>query len=80
MAAARKQDDDDSDGAIHKMDTLPPPEGEDDACSAATKVGPMARAMIEAMMAKAQVDENSWLPPLASFTRGVTSRNPRVSG
>ena len=76
MAAARKKDDDDSDGAIHKMDTLPPPEGEDDAYSAATKVGPMARAAVEAMMAKAQVDENSSLPPPASFTRGVTLPKP----
>ena len=75
MAAARK-DDDDSDGAIHRMDTLPPPEGEDDAYSAATKVGPMARSMVEAMMAKAQVDENSSLPPPASFTRGVNLPKP----
>ncbi len=76
MAAAGKQDDDDSDGAIHRMDTLPPPEGEDDAYSAATKVGPMARSMVEAMMAKAQVDENSSLPPPASFTRGVNIPKP----
>lgn len=76
MAAARKKDEDDSDGAIHKMDTLPPPEGEDDAYSAATKVGPMARAAVEAMMAKAQADENSSLPPPASFTRGVTLPKP----
>lgn len=75
MAAARKNDDD-SDGAIHKMDTLPPPEGEDDAYNAATKVGPMARAAVEAMMAKAQVDENSSLPPPASFTRGVKVPKP----
>lgn len=75
MAAARKNDDD-SDGAIHKMDTLPPPEGEDDAYNAATKVGPMARAAVEAMMAKAQVDENSSLPPPASFTRGVKLPKP----
>jgi len=76
MAAARKNDDDDSDGAIHKMDTLPPPEGEDDAYNAATKVGPLARAAVEAMMAKAQVDENSSLPPPASFTRGVKVPKP----
>lgn len=43
-------DDDKKDEAIYKVDTVPPPAGEDDAYSAPTRVGPMAAAVVEEMM------------------------------
>jgi hypothetical protein len=40
--------------AIFSVDTVPPPAGEDDAYSAATKVGPLARGYIEKLMADSE--------------------------
>src|SRR4051812_32162797 len=71
MSAARKTPHDASE-AIYRMDTLPPPAGEHDAYSAETKIGPMARAHVEALMAKAQAEENSSMPPPISTTRGLS--------
>jgi hypothetical protein len=58
--------------AIHKMETVPPPAGEDDAYNAATKIGPMARGLVEALMAKAQAEENSSVPPPISTSRNLS--------
>lgn len=65
-----------ADEAIHKMETIPPPEGEDDAYSAATKIGPMARGLVEALMAKAQAEENGSLAPPVSATRSMVIPKP----
>jgi hypothetical protein len=53
--AARNVDElpsDDSD-SIYKVDTVPPPDGEDDAYNATTRVGPMALAYVGQLMAEA---------------------------
>jgi hypothetical protein len=48
-------DDDKDDGpAIYRVDTIPPPDGEDDAYSAPTKVGPMADAAVRELMQAAE--------------------------
>ena len=41
---------DDDEGAIFRVDTVPPPPGEDDAYSAATKVGALANAVMREKM------------------------------
>lgn len=41
---------DDDEDQIHRVDTVPPPDGEGDAYSAATRVGPMADAVVKEMM------------------------------
>lgn len=41
---------DGSEAKIHRADTIPPPDGEADPYSAPTKVGPLARAAMRAMM------------------------------
>jgi hypothetical protein len=43
----------DEDG-IYKIDTVPPPAGENDAYSAPTRVGPMASAVVEEIIAQAK--------------------------
>jgi hypothetical protein len=43
-----------SEPAIYRVDTVPPPDGEDDAYSAPTRVGPLARSRIEEMMAESE--------------------------
>ena len=48
-------DQSEDDDAIHRVDTVPPPAGEGDAYSAATKVGPMAEAIVKEMMHAAGV-------------------------
>lgn len=45
----------DDEDQIHRVDTVPPPDGEGDAYSAATKVGPMAEAVVKEMMHAAGV-------------------------
>lgn len=47
MANDPEENDDDG---IHRMDTVPPPDGEGDAYNAATRVGPMADAVVKEMM------------------------------
>ena len=42
--------DDENHEAIFRVDTVPPPAGEDDAYNAPTRVGPMAAAVVEEMM------------------------------
>jgi hypothetical protein len=66
MAAARTSPNDAYE-AIYRME--PSAAGEDDAYSAATKVGPLARSHVAALMAKATAEENSSIPPPISTTR-----------
>ena len=48
-------DDEKEDGpAIYRVETIPPPDGEDDAYSAPTKVGPMADAAVRELMQAAE--------------------------
>jgi len=56
MSAARNVTDDSSTptDSIHKCDTVPPPDGEDDAYNAPTKMSPMARGLVEQLMAQAE--------------------------
>jgi hypothetical protein len=42
------------DDGIYRVDTIPPPAGEDDAYSAPTRVGPMASAIVEEIIAQAK--------------------------
>jgi hypothetical protein len=44
----------DDDHGIFRVDTIPPPDGEDDAYSAPTKVGPMADAAVKELMHAAE--------------------------
>lgn len=47
--------DDRNDDAVYKVDTVPPPDGDDDAYSAPTRIGPMAPAVVnELIMAKSR--------------------------
>lgn len=67
----------DSDESIHRMDTVPPPDGEDDAYSAETKVGAMAEGMMEALMASARGEEvPAPAAPPVSTTRNVALPKP----
>jgi hypothetical protein len=44
-----------NDDAVYKVDTVPPPDGDDDAYSAPTRIGPMASAVVnELIMAKSR--------------------------
>ena len=58
MTVARRPKSEPSDerdeDAIFSVDTVPPPAGEDDAYSAATKVGPLARGYIDKLMADSE--------------------------
>lgn len=66
------------------MDTVPPPDGEDDAYSAATKIGSMSRGLVEAMMAQSQADERSaTLAPISetrNFAIPKPARMPTITG
>lgn len=81
MMTARKSSEtmpDDSD-AIYKVDTVPPPPGEDDAYSATTKVGPTAHGFIAQLMARAGNDESAGFistPSPISQVRGLRSSRP----
>jgi hypothetical protein len=59
MSSAAKAEED----GIYRVDTIPPPEGEDDAYSAPTRVGPMAAAAVEKMMADAERHAATPRPP-----------------
>jgi hypothetical protein len=39
---------------IHRVDTVPPPDGDDDAYNAATRIGPLAEAAVKEMMVAAE--------------------------
>ncbi|MDB4942005.1 MAG: hypothetical protein JWP97_1539 [Labilithrix sp.] len=47
-------DDENENHGIYRVDTIPPPDGEDDAYSAPTKVGPMADAAVRELMHAAE--------------------------
>lgn len=55
--------------AIHRIDTVPPPDGEDDAYSAETKVGPLSRAMVQELMDAAEIGANApvTIPPASGM-------------
>jgi hypothetical protein len=82
MSAARKTDSSGSsvssdpstpaDG-IHKCDTVPPPDGEADPYSAPTKIGPMARGLIDKLMAQAEVREGTESVPPKSGERPLAA-------
>jgi hypothetical protein len=46
---------DENDGGIYKVDTVPPPDGEDDAYNAPTKVGVMAESVVQEIMHAAEL-------------------------
>lgn len=76
MSAARKEGSSDSatpDEGIHRCDTVPPPDGESDPYSAPTKVGPMARALVDKLMADSEVK------PPKSGERPLATRKPASS-
>lgn len=89
MSAARKTDSSGSsvsrDDAstpgegIHKCDTVPPPEGEDDAYSAPTKIGPLA--LVEQLMAQAEGMAGRFdsAPPPKSGERPLAARKPHTT-
>ena len=57
MAENERQDethDDDEEGAVYRVDTVPPPPGEDDAYSAPTRIGPMAEVAVQELMRQAE--------------------------
>jgi predicted component of type VI protein secretion system len=68
------------DDRIYKVDTVPPPDGEGDAYSAPTRVGPMAGAYVEELLAqskrseeleaKARAEKSTPPPPAPSSTEG----------
>lgn len=51
------------DEKIYKVDTVPPPAGEDDAYNAPTKVGQLEGHVLEALKAKGLGDLAQYLPP-----------------
>lgn len=59
--------------AIFSVDTVPPPAGEDDAYSAATKVGPLARGYIDKLMADSERVPSP--PRMRSETAAVPDRS-----
>jgi hypothetical protein len=53
------------DDEIFRVDTIPPPDGDDDAYGAATRVGPLAKAKIEEMLRAADANDGTPPPPSA---------------
>jgi hypothetical protein len=51
--------DDQNDEGIYRADTVPPPDGGDDAYNAPTRVGPMAATVVNEMIVAAQARESS---------------------
>ncbi len=76
-------DDDDnnqhSEPAIHKVDTVPPPAGEDDAYSAPTRVGSMAAAAVEELMRQAEKTAGERPRSAQSTTQSTAPSTPPVS-
>ncbi len=54
MAEHEEKHEGKDDGAVHKVDTVPPPPGEDDAYSAPTRIGPMADVAVQELMRQAE--------------------------
>lgn len=53
------ENDDHSDDAVYKVDTVPPPDGDDDAYSAPTRVGPMAATVVNELIVAANRRESA---------------------
>jgi hypothetical protein len=88
MSAARKTDSSGSsvssdsatpDEGIHRCDTVPPPDGETDAYNAPTKIGPMARGMVDQLMAQAEAMQGIDSTPPKSGERPLPARKPKPS-
>lgn len=47
-------EDQDDEGALYKVDTVPPPDGESDAYNAPTRIGPLAASVVAEMMSGAE--------------------------
>lgn len=60
-----------------KVDTVPPPSGEDDAYNAPTRVGPVDQAVLEAMMASGHKPAEA-PPPVAEATFAARKTPPPV--
>ena len=65
---------------IYKIDTVPPPDGEDDAYSAETKVGPLSRAMVKELMDAAESGANTpvTIPPASGMRARPAKVVPRI--
>src|SRR3954449_918992 len=64
MSAAPRTDSSTPEDGIHKCDTVPPPDGEADAYNAPTKIGDMARGVVDQLMAQAEaMTGQESLPP-----------------
>jgi hypothetical protein len=61
-------------GEVYKVDTVPPPPGEDDAYSAPTRIGPMAEAAAQELMRQAELA--SGLAPGTLTGGGAPTRPP----
>jgi hypothetical protein len=76
---------DDDDGAIHRLDTVPPPDGAADPYNAPTRVGPMSDAAVDEMLQAAQARASTLgrrpaeVPvPVAAAAARQASRGARV--
>jgi hypothetical protein len=74
MAAARKTP---PEAEIYRVDTEPPPPGEDSAYSAPTKVGPMSHAVIDKLMREAE-QHGIVMPATQSGVRPAIGKEPTV--
>jgi hypothetical protein len=54
MADEKKDAPDNGEGQLYRVETVPPPAGEDDAYSAPTKVGPVGDAFVQNLMKEAE--------------------------
>jgi hypothetical protein len=64
---------------VYKVDTVPPPEGEDDAYSAPTRVGPMAEAAAQELMRQAEIASGLAPGSLSGGASGPPTKPPPVS-
>lgn len=54
MSDEKKDEPDKGEGGVYRVETVPPPAGEDDAYSAPTKVGPVGDAFVQSLMKDAE--------------------------
>ncbi len=68
----------DEEGAIYRVDTVPPPAGQDDAYSAPTKVGPMADMALKDMLKAAEARAQELNQKAAEKAKAVSARQAEV--
>lgn len=69
----------DDDDGIYRVDTVPPPQGESDAYNAPTRVGPMASALVEEMLAQGRREMEGGSAPNAKSSSGApAAAEPQV--